>query len=172
MEALTEATAEVATTALGFETTVLGPQVANVSAPRGAYLSLLASTEPLQIAFFAEAAGCQVLAKALLGMDPAEDDLPDGDVSDAMCELVNMLAGGVKRRMADPSSVSVGLPMFVAGHPLPNQHQEINARQVEIGSVPASLMLVTAKADGGVKDSSSGLHAHPLSSRTGKVRSA
>lgn len=146
LDALIASASEVSSTVLGglsFESFGADCQVA---AGHGAYLGLVAQEEPIQVGLLCDPAGCQSLAKALLGMDTADEDLPAPDVSDAMCEIINMVAGGLKRRVSQQLTITLGLPIFVSGHPLPNQQQEILARQLKIGAVPVSLLILTQKS--------------------------
>lgn len=150
LDALSESTSEVAATVLGGMPFTASPEASDLGAAlgqgQGAYLGLVAREEPIQVGLVADAAGCQLLAKALLGMDAADEDLPVADVSDAMCEIINIVAGGLKRRVIDRMPVTLGLPIFVAGPPLPNPQQEMLVRALSIGAVPASLLLVTQRA--------------------------
>jgi hypothetical protein len=145
LDALTESARELTSTVLGglaFE--ALGPS-ADFGVGNGAYLGLVAQEEPIQVGILVDGAGCQALSKALLGMEPTDEDLPASDVSDAMCEIINIIAGGLKRRVAERMPVTMGLPIFVSGHPLPNQQQAVLARSLRIGSVSASVLLLTQK---------------------------
>ena len=153
-DALTESASEVAATVLGGMpfAVVHGAAEASDRAAHGAYVGLVAQEEPIQVGLLAEPAGCQMLAKALLGMDAGDEDLPSSDVSDAMCEIINIVAGGLKRRVAGKLPVTLGLPIFVAGPPLPNQQQEVVAQELQLGSVPVRLLILTQKE-----------HAAPLS---------
>jgi hypothetical protein len=127
----------------------------------GAYLSLSTPEEPIQVGLLVSPEGGQLLAKVLLGMEAGDDDLPAGDVSDAMCELINMIAGGLKRRVGSELSITLGLPMFVAGHLLPNQQQEVASRSLRVGETSAKLILLT-------QDKA----AAPLSRRSSNLRTA
>src|SRR5690242_4672288 len=73
---IAESATEVATVALGFETAEIRAQ--STAAPDGligAYLPLGTNEQPMQVGFLADPAGCQVLAKALLGMSAEDEDL-------------------------------------------------------------------------------------------------
>jgi hypothetical protein len=124
----------------------LGP-TSDYAAGRGAYVGLVAQEEPIQVGLLADERGCQTLAKSLLGVDPAEEDLAEPDVSDAMCELINIVAGGLKRRVTPRLSVTMGLPIFVAGRPLANPQQEAGARLLRIGDVQVCVILLTQRAE-------------------------
>lgn len=146
LDALTESASEVAATVLGGMPCVLQGASEGPLSGHGAYLGLVAQEEPIQVGVLVEPAGCQVLAKSLLGMEPGDEDLPSADVSDAMCEVVNIVAGGLKRRVSGRISVTLGLPIFVAGHPLPNAQQHVVAHALMFGEVPVQLILVTQKS--------------------------
>lgn len=146
LDALTESAGEVAATVLGGLPCVCEGLTPDAMSGHGAYLGLVAQEEAIQVGLIAEPAGCQALAKALLGLEPADEDLPPADVSDAMCELINIVAGGLKRRVTGRISVTLGLPIFVSGHPLPNAHQNVVAHALVIGEVKVRLILVTQKS--------------------------
>lgn len=145
LDALTESASELTATVLGGLAFTSHGESTNFGGGHGAYLGLVAQEEPIQVGILVDGAGCQVLAKALLGMDPGDEDLPPPDVSDAMCEVINIIAGGLKRRVSSKMPVTLGLPIFVAGHPLPNQQQTVAARQIQIGDVIANVILLTQK---------------------------
>ncbi len=148
LDALVDALSEVSATVLGDAgCEALAAEVGH-GAGHGAYLSLSTPEEPIQVGLLVAAEGCQALAKALLGMEPGDEELPAGDVGDAMCEIINMVAGGLKRRTSGTLAVTLGLPMFVSGHPLPNQQQEVSARSLRVGDVAVSLILLTQKSGG------------------------
>jgi hypothetical protein len=100
LTALSESLAEVAATVLGGLRVDTHAEQAGPAAPHGAYLALVAQGEPIQLGLLADPGGCQLLARTLLGMDPDDEELPTSDVSDAMCEIINIVAGGVKRRVS------------------------------------------------------------------------
>ncbi len=145
LDALTESASELTATVFGGAPFVALAESTEPAAGHGAYLGLVAADEPIQVGILVDAGGCQLLAKLLLGMEPTDDDLPQSDVSDAMCEIINIVAGGLKRRVSERIKVTMGLPIFVAGHPLPNQQQEVDVRALQIATVPVSLLLLTQK---------------------------
>lgn len=170
LEALREAVAEVAGTVLGG--LPVAPQTSGVDpgASHGAYLALVAQGEPIQVALLAAGPGCQLLAKTLLGMDVADEDLPDSDVSDAMCEIINIVAGGLKRRVSGGMQVTLGLPLFVAGPLLPNHQQQVHSRALQLGDVGVEVLLLTQR-ENAEPLSKSGVN-QVMSSKAAKERSA
>jgi Chemotaxis phosphatase CheX len=115
----------------------------------GAYIPLLAEDQTLQLALLATPAGCADLSRHLLGMEP-EDEVSDADIADAVGELVNIVAGGVKQRMQDASRIGtggglrLGLPVFIHGYVQPTQQLEVSLASVRIGQVDAHLMALRA----------------------------
>lgn len=146
LDALSESAGEVAATVLGGLPCVSKGLADDQLSGHGAYLGLVTQEEPIQVGLLVNPAGCQVLAKALLGMEPGDEDLPLSDVSDAMCEVINIVAGGLKRRVSGRIPVTLGLPIFVSGHPLPNAQQNVVAHALVIGDVSVQLILVTQKS--------------------------
>ena len=87
----------------------------------GAYIPLLAEDETLQLALLATPAGCADLARLLLGME-SDEAVSDADIADAVGELVNIVAGGVKQRMQEGAGgLRLGLPVFIHGYVQPTQ---------------------------------------------------
>ena len=106
----------------------------------GAYIPLLAEDQTLQLALLASPTGCADLARLLLGMEP-DDEVSDADIADAVGELVNIVAGGVKQRLQDSTGgLRLGLPVFIHGYVQPTQQLEISLASARIGEVEAHLM--------------------------------
>ena len=78
LDALVASAFEASSTALGWESNEVVERCAELPAgTAGAYLPLVAD-QSLQIALVSDEAGCQRMAKALLGMDAGDEDLPPG----------------------------------------------------------------------------------------------
>jgi Chemotaxis phosphatase CheX len=109
----------------------------------GALISLLVGDEAAQTGLVADRAACQVLGKLLLGMDPSDEDLSPGDLGDALCELANMLAGGLKRRLAGELPVKLGLPLSFQGVTPPHPEQLVVLRALRIGPAQIHALFVS-----------------------------
>lgn len=106
----------------------------------GAYIPLLAEDQTLQLALLATPDGCAGLSRLLLGLEPA-DEVSDADVADAVGELVNIVAGGVKQRMQHSSGpLRLGLPVFINGFVQRTQQLEIALASARLGLVDTHLM--------------------------------
>ncbi|HEY8945162.1 MAG TPA: chemotaxis protein CheX, partial [Polyangiaceae bacterium] len=101
---------------------------------------------PMQMGLFADERGCQRLAKALLGMDENDEDLPAADLGDAVSEVLNMLAGSVKRRISDHADVKLGLPVFVRGAVFSTHYSMLTAR-LSLGPVHAVVVFALPEAN-------------------------
>lgn len=56
------------------------------------------------------------IANLMLGIEDGDEPLPQSDVSDAVGEFVNVLAGSLKQQLvASYDSVQIGLPLFSTG---------------------------------------------------------
>ncbi len=145
--AMKEATAELTTSTLGFDGCTLEEVTEEIPIGlSGSYISLVGDTGSLQLGLVTDKKNCQSLAKAMLGMGSDEADLPDGDVVDAMGEIVNIVAGGVKRQMSGTMpSIQLGLPLFFTGQIESGDHQEAVVAQVQLGPVPARLLILRKK---------------------------
>jgi len=140
-----EAVLEVATIALSTSDCKLGSHDGGATQALGAYLALLGHDTSLQVGLLSDASGCQLLSKMLLGMAPEEENLSDSDIADAMCELINVIAGGIKRRVSDRLQINLGLPLFVAGVPRPGHHSHVVLTQVRIADAFAAVLLMSPR---------------------------
>lgn len=111
----------------------------------GTYIPLVGARSSLEMGIVSTEQGCRQLAGALLGMDAAEsEELPEDDVVDAFCEIINIVAGVVKQRVneEDPS-FNLGLPIFVKGTIHPMEHQGTSVAEVRMGDIAVQLVVVT-----------------------------
>ncbi|MDJ0767075.1 MAG: chemotaxis protein CheX [Myxococcota bacterium] len=82
----------------------------------GAYIPIICGREKLHIGMASTEQGCIDLTRALLCMEPDEDDPTQEDVADAVSEIVNILAGIMQRMVPeDGPQVELGLPIFING---------------------------------------------------------
>jgi hypothetical protein len=140
MQAAAASTQDLAT-AIGLsKVVVLQSSSVGTTAPSGAFISLVGPKVAVQVGFQTTAAGCMELSKALLGMD--ESDLTPDIVRDATCEIGNMLAGLVKRRMGsvDPG-MRLGLPMFIEGRIHPGPGALASYSYFELGRIPLNVVV-------------------------------
>ncbi len=141
---------EVAVSALG-QGDVRTAERLDVPPPQyqGAYLGLVALQGALQIGIASDEAGCQALSKGLMGMTDADPPLPAGELADAFCEIVNIVAGGFKAKVRDRAgSMQLGLPVFFRGPAQPTDHTAVRVAVVKMGGITAALMLVYPRRSG------------------------
>ena len=118
------------------------------AAMEGAYLGLVSGEGAYQVGLAATSEGCQALARGLLAVEPSADPLPAADVADAVCEIVNMLAGGVQRRVRERSGLQVGLglPTFFHGPVQPTERLGVAVAEVRVGGLSAALLVLHPRA--------------------------
>ncbi len=141
---LEAAFSDVARDALGMAgATVTGRSARPPAALQGAYLALIGPAGAVQIGVAADEPGCQSLAKGLMGMAPTEAPLEAAEMADAVCEVVNIVAGAFKGRVRDRApSLQMGLPTFFRGGVQPTERTAVSVVEVCAGGVAAALLLV------------------------------
>jgi len=115
----------------------------------GAYLPIVGvGGASVYVGWLASNSGCEAMARALLG-DPTIGRLSHDEVADAMGEIVNIVAGAVKRRMAPQGGTLIlGLPIYVASPIRPLAGRAL-ATQVTCGGVSGVLVLIGNAGQGG-----------------------
>lgn len=144
LEAFEASAFDVAGSALGCEASVVLERGA-MPPPQmpGAYLPLVGEDEQVQLALGAAPEHCQALAKMMMQLGTDAEDLPSGDVADAMNEIVNIMAGAVKTRLLPTvPTLRLGLPIFIHGQPEPTDRLVTSVAHVKLGAVPATLLVV------------------------------
>jgi hypothetical protein len=110
----------------------------------GAWLTLVSPLGAYQVGLTATSGGCQALARGLMATEAEAPPLPAADVADAVCEIVNMLAGGVQRRLRQRCGVEVqlGLPTFFHGTVQPTDRLGVAVAEVRVGELPAAVLVL------------------------------
>ena len=142
LQAMTEALGDLAESGLGFEAPQMGDNGGELKgANQGAYVALIGE-DNMQMGILSDAEGCKAMARALLAMEP-DEEIGDADVADAMGEVMNIVGGGVKTRMAqyDPS-LKLGLPLFIDGRILASGQFEEAGVGVSLGPINAQLIVL------------------------------
>ena len=134
---------EIATTALGLPGMTIGRRHEAPPQLDGAYLGLVGPTGAVQIGLASSAEGCQALAKGLMGMGPDDAPLPEGEMADAVCEIINIVAGAFKARVRDrASALQMGLPVFIQGAVQATDRVAVRVAEVRLGAVAAAVLLI------------------------------
>ena len=138
---------EIATTALGLPGVVVTARHDKPLPLHGAYLGLMGPAGAIQIAVASSPEGCQALAKGLMGMGPADEDLPEGEMADAVNEIINIVAGAFKARVRDRANpLQMGLPVFIRGAVQSTDRIGVQVAEIKAGEIPAALLLVHPRA--------------------------
>lgn len=152
MNAVAESAADISRDVLGKSGESGSGEQANADEDSGAYVALIGEGIALQIGFAARPDTCRSLAGTLLGLDNAEASPAGQDVADAIGEIANMLAGGVKMRLDKHfPALRVGLPLWVenAGKVrLCSGAAEVGVRMISMGGCPARAIVFRKTATG------------------------
>lgn len=137
------AATEIATRALSFPGATVADPVGHEAAESliGAHIPMIGSGKAYDLAVVSTPAGCQALARAILYMPP-NAPIKDGEVADAVGEIVNMMGGTVKRRIAGlGAELELGLPLFLHGHIQPTERLTVIALPTRFGAIDTMVLI-------------------------------
>lgn len=109
----------------------------------GAFIPLLAPEESVQVGLVSTPDGGKAMAKKMLQMD-ATEEISQGDLTDALGEATNILAGFVKRNMQDHLKVHLGLPIYVNGHLEMTERVRAAVTHLKMGEIPLAVVVLRA----------------------------
>ncbi len=148
MDALVSATNELATTSLGFEEGSVNEEP-DCEFAAGSCIALVGEEGSLQMGLGASQENAMKLGRALFGMEPDEEDLSEQDLGDALGEIVNVVAGGVKTRMSEHAvSMQLGLPLLLHGRVDAPSGAEVLSVAMRWDSIEARLLLMRQNGRG------------------------
>lgn len=142
-KAMEESLNDVSTGMLGFEE----GQILSVSENlpekmTGAHVAMISLHDSINMGIISSQEGCNRLAKAFVGVEPGEE-LDESDIQDALGEIVNIVAGGVKTRMIDVDpTIEIGLPVFFKGTISPRSRVASYVLDVKIGPIESKLFII------------------------------
>lgn len=133
LEAAAESAREIAAGPLGFARTSWGESARSLPDDLyGVYVPLLTETMVLQLGILAGRDVCTKLARSLIGVEATEPLETDEDVLDAVGEVTNMVAGGVKVRLASQGQINVGVPLALKGKMIPRHGSQSIHRLMQL----------------------------------------
>jgi len=156
LEGLMEATQELLGTSLRFDRSQDGKKknsaaekaakAAAAAEPQpGAYIAVLGEANAMHLGICSSQEGCRALARGLLGMR-SDEALSDKDAMDGISEVMNIIAGKVKSRMADRDhSLRLGMPIFMEQEIQMRDNMERVKVDVSVGPVPCQLLVFRMK---------------------------
>jgi hypothetical protein len=143
LEAAADASQEIATGPLG-ATATSWRECSNEALPGdlcGVYIPLISDDLALQFGMLASRDVCIELARSLLGMTADEELGSDEDIFDAVGEVSNLVAGGVKVRLADRCNVNLGVPLALQGRVFPASGSRSAQGVVRVGDSDVWLVM-------------------------------
>ena len=141
-DAICGAAIEIAQRSLGFAGATIADSRRDAiqSGMVGAHIPMVGKPS-FELQLVAMRGSCEALATAVLGMDIS--DLPASVVGDAVGEIVNMLAGGVKRRLGNNGGdLELGLPVFVNGAVEPTDRFSMLAFPLRFGAIETVAVII------------------------------
>jgi CheY-specific phosphatase CheX len=142
------AATEIATYALSFSAAVVQDPVdlARASAMIGAHIPIIGKGQAFDLALVSSADGCLALSRAILCAGPTAP-LRDAEVADAVGEIVNMLAGAVKRRLSSHrADLELGLPLFLHGYIQPTDRLSVITLPTLFGTIETMVLIAGQRA--------------------------
>jgi CheY-specific phosphatase CheX len=141
--AITAAATEIATYALSWPGAVVRDPVGleATTSMIGAHIPLVGAGRAFDLALVSSFDGCRALARAILCMGPGPT-VTDAEVADAIGEIVNMLAGSMKRRLSGlAADLTLGLPIFIHGYLQPSDRLSVLALPIRFGTVDTVVLV-------------------------------
>lgn len=113
----------------------------------GAFIPLVSELGGAQVGLIGAEPDRKRVSGAMLQLDVAEaDGLTTIEVADAMGELVNVAAGGIKRRLLERAyPTTLGLPVFLNGQIAATDRVEVQVTDVQIGGMALSIVIARAR---------------------------
>lgn len=142
LDCFTEVAQEFTTGSLRFDASAPAPDPAAKQGARPAtYISVLSESNSMHLGIATTMQGCRTMTRAFLGIRE-RDAVSEKDVVDAMSEILNILAGKVKSRLASrDGSLKLGLPIFITGQIQVTANMERAATNVDLGPVSCQLLV-------------------------------
>lgn len=134
---------EIATYALSFSGAAVQDPVdlERATSMIGAHIPMIGAGKAYDLALVATADGCLGLSRAILCAGPTAA-LKDAEVADAVGEIVNMLAGAVKRRLSGQrADLELGLPIFVHGYIQPTDRLSVIALPTRFSTIETMVLI-------------------------------
>ncbi len=148
LQASIEALREVATTALGLEGLEVGEvREAMPENVGGAFIPLSGENDSAQVGLAGGPDERKLVSGALMQMSPDEAaELTTSDVADAMGEIVNIAAGGIKQRLQPRlGALALGLPLFINGQVEATEKVITRVADLTMGNLSLVLVIVRAR---------------------------
>jgi CheY-specific phosphatase CheX len=144
LEATVGSASEFAATTLHVALSPIESSIKLPVALTGCFVALIGEEGSIQIGLAANALGCQSLAQALFESSEA---LPEEDVTDALGEIANIIAGGVKVRLSNVQpQLAIGLPIVMDGHLRLSDRQQLVTKDIQLGTIPIRLLILCTRA--------------------------
>lgn len=127
---------------MGFESCEVVGASENIPKAAGAFVPLVGNTASVQIGILSSPEGQEGIARTILQMEP-DEGIEHEEITDAVGELANCLAGRLKREMRKvDASLRIGLPVFVDGHIEYVGKSEFKVIRAHMNAIDVSVVVV------------------------------
>jgi CheY-specific phosphatase CheX len=107
----------------------------------GSFIQVVCVEGPVLLGITGTETTCDHLAKLMLGMEP-DEELPESEAFDAVGEIMNIVAGSMKTKLADSVGLlELGLPVFLSGQLHAVGNIVVQNIEVTVGSDPCNLLV-------------------------------
>jgi len=107
----------------------------------GAFVQVVSKEGAVLVGLIASSEACDGLARLMLQMEP-EDEIAENDANDAMGEIINIAAGGIKTKLsAEIGAIELGLPLFLSGRLHAVGNIAVEVAEMSIGHFPCELIV-------------------------------
>ncbi|MGV0950232.1 MAG: chemotaxis protein CheX [Azonexus sp.] len=150
MDALVGAANQLAMESLSFEEgEVVATETSLRSLVSGSLIALVGNQNSVEVGLCATEDNCVNLARALLGMEPEDEELSRADLDDALGEMVNIMAGALKARMdGRVPAMQIGLPIVFQGMLGASTNAEVMVVHMRWQDVEAQTVLIRSASGG------------------------
>jgi CheY-specific phosphatase CheX len=107
----------------------------------GAFIQVVCAEGPVLLGLTSSTENCENLARLMLGMEPGEP-IPELDAFDAIAEMINIIAGSLKTKLASPvGNIELGLPVFLSGKLRAIGRIAVQTHEISIGGFDCELLV-------------------------------
>lgn len=107
------------------------------------YVPLISAGDAILVGLLVEKRHMKTIAKNFMKLEKVEDIISNEEITDASKEIINILAGIIKRQLLTKQPiVRSGIPIFMNGYLQPGENQNQHIVAIEIDKVNAYIVLM------------------------------
>ncbi len=149
INAAAEATNDFAAQALGVEQSIATCGIEIIDEPscsdlEGSCLQLTCGETSIKVCFLSGEDILMKIARIMLAIS-SEDELSKKDMIDAIKEAINIISGGIKRRLNEQfiGGITLGLPLFMKREFMNEEHENRVIAKIVVAEMPVFLIAIS-----------------------------